>query len=271
VGVDRNVSSLKRTSNIEPYELDVTDSKGLKKLYEDVSSKYGRVDIVCNNAGIFERTFPLPLLPAILQLSFIRCLAEIIALGGHFWANEDVETYPTIDINLTSLIKSTRHAISTFLSQPKPSDSSSPLGIIINTASVAGFIPVFGAPIYAASKWGVIGFTRSMDYLHPKLGIRVCAIAPGAFRTPIWDEKVHWMNEAGWVPLEEVVDAYMRCIEDESIKGGEVLEVLVGQSRIVELGGEVSSGDGVGPVDEEMVAAWDRVIKYLKGEKVDKF
>jgi len=110
-----------------------------------------------------------------------------------------------------------------------------------------------------------------MDYLHPTLGIRVCAIAPGSFLSPIWNEKVHWMNDADWVSLGDVVDAYMRCIEDETIKGGEVLEVLIGRSRIVELGGEVPGGDGVGPVDVELQAAWDRVIKHLKGEKVDRF
>ena len=59
-----------------------------------------------------------------------------------------------IDVNLTSLMKSTRLAISTFLQQTKPKDGG-PIGVIVNTTSVAGVFPSFPAPVYAASKWGI--------------------------------------------------------------------------------------------------------------------
>ena len=59
IAVDRNVGNLKKTATLRPYELDITDWTALKKLYCDVLSKHGRIDIVVNNAGLFERTPPL--------------------------------------------------------------------------------------------------------------------------------------------------------------------------------------------------------------------
>ena len=64
----------------------------------------------------------------------------------------DAESYPTIEINLTAMIKSTRLAIDAFLKQPKLQDG--PIGVIVNTTSIAGLYPAFTAPVYGASKWG---------------------------------------------------------------------------------------------------------------------
>ena len=75
-----------------------------------------------------------------------------IAKGARFWEDVDAESFPTIDINLTAMIKSTRLAIDVFLKQPKPEEG--PIGVIVNTASISGFYPSFPAPIYGASKWG---------------------------------------------------------------------------------------------------------------------
>jgi hypothetical protein len=50
--------------------------------------------------------------------------------------------------------------------------------------------------------------------------------------------------------LSEVVDALIRCIEDEEIKGREILEVLSGKTRILPLGGPMPSGAGLGPAVE---------------------
>jgi len=57
IAVDRDVSNVPESTRVKPYQLDVTDWNGLKRLYEEISEKYGRIDVVCNNAGIFERMF----------------------------------------------------------------------------------------------------------------------------------------------------------------------------------------------------------------------
>jgi hypothetical protein len=77
------------------------------------------------------------------------------------------------------------------------------------------------------------------------MNIRCCGLAPGAFQTPLWsEEKKSWMDNTEWLPLSEVVDGMIRCIEDEEIKGGEILEVLTGKQRILPLGGPLPSGAG---------------------------
>ena len=58
-------------------------------------------------------------------------------------------------------------------------------GVIINTASVAGYEGQIGQTAYAASKAGVIGLTLPAAREFAALGIRVCAIAPGLFETPM--------------------------------------------------------------------------------------
>jgi NAD(P)-dependent dehydrogenase (short-subunit alcohol dehydrogenase family) len=114
-----------------------------------------------------------------------------------------------------------------------------------------------------------MGFTRSMDHLHPTMNIRCVGLAPGAFQTPLWsEEKKSWMDNTEWLPLGEVVDGMMRCIEDEGIKGGEILEILTGKQRVMPLGGELPSGPGAGPVVEGGEKAAERVVKFLKGEDV---
>ena len=85
-----------------------------------------------------------------------------------------------------------------------------------------------------------------MDALHPTMGIRVCGLAPGAFQTPLWsEEKKSWMENSEWLPLSEVADGMIRCIEDEDVKGGEILEVLTGKTRILPLGGPLPHGAGI--------------------------
>jgi len=141
IAVDRDVSNVPESTRVKPYQMDVTDWNGLKRLYEEIPEKYGRIDVVCNNAGIFERT----LLQKVMR-------SDGTAKGAQFWVDVDAESYPTIEINLTAMIKSTRLAIDAFLKQPKPQDG--PIGVIVNTTSIAGLYPAFTAPVYGASKWG---------------------------------------------------------------------------------------------------------------------
>lgn len=58
-------------------------------------------------------------------------------------------------------------------------------GVIVNTASIAGYEGQIGQTAYAASKAGVIGLTLPAAREFASLGLRVCAIAPGLFETPM--------------------------------------------------------------------------------------
>lgn len=83
------------------------------------------------------------------------------------------------------------------------------------------------------------GFIRSLGKLDDELGIRVNGVAPGVIKTPLWTEhpeKMSFLDEAKdkWATPEEVAEAMVRCLEDEELGGGTILEVGAKQTRRVE-------------------------------------
>jgi 3-oxoacyl-[acyl-carrier protein] reductase len=110
-------------------------------------------------------------------------------------------------------------------------------GVILNASSVVGIYGNFGQTNYAASKFGVIGFTKTWAReLGPK-GIRVNAVAPGFIATPIlgsipqkmMEEMVHRIPLQRMGQPEEIANAYAFLASDEaSYINGAVLEVSGG-------------------------------------------
>ncbi|WP_170330810.1 SDR family NAD(P)-dependent oxidoreductase [Ruegeria arenilitoris] len=89
----------------------------------------------------------------------------------------------TIDINLVGTFNVSRLASAEMAKNDPESDSAR--GVIINTASIAAFDGQKGQAAYAASKGGVVGMTLPMSRDLAPSGIRVMAIAPGIFMTPM--------------------------------------------------------------------------------------
>lgn len=124
---------------------DVCDRAAIKQLFSDVHEKYGKLDILLNNAGITRDT----LLPRMTDLQW----------------DEVIQT------NLTSCFLCCRAASLTMMSAR--------YGRIINMASVAGIIGNPGQTNYSASKAGMIGLTRSLSRELGKRKVTVNAVAPG--------------------------------------------------------------------------------------------
>ena len=89
-----------------------------------------------------------------------------------------------IQINLIGTFNVARLAAAEMLKN-EPTGPSGERGVIINTASLAAFDGQMGQCAYSASKAGVVGLTLPMTRDFSQFGVRVCAIAPGLFETPM--------------------------------------------------------------------------------------
>jgi NAD(P)-dependent dehydrogenase (short-subunit alcohol dehydrogenase family) len=135
----------------EAFVLDITDVDGAKALPDQIEAKLGKVSILINNAGIIHRA---NLDDPNVQESFDACMA--VNTGGLF--NMSVAMLPHLRATT---------------------------GCIINISSVVAFITMDTFVGYAASKSALLGITRNMARQLAPDGIRVNAIAPGPFETPM--------------------------------------------------------------------------------------
>jgi 3-oxoacyl-[acyl-carrier protein] reductase len=136
-----------------------------------------------------------------------------------------------IDVNLRGVFHCAQAVAQTMTEQRS--------GVILNASSVVGLYGNFGQTNYAASKFGVIGFTKTWSReLGPK-GVRVNAVAPGFIETPILasipDKVLQQMRSQ--VPLQrlgradEIANVYAFLASDEaSYINGAVIEVSGGMT-----------------------------------------
>ncbi len=141
------------------YKSDASDFASAEKLIADVVAEFGTLDVLVNNAGITKDNL-------------------LMRMSEEAW--DDV-----ININLKSVFNTVKAATRTFMKQRS--------GSIINMSSVVGVAGHAGQSNYAASKAGIIGFTKSMALELASRNIRSNVIAPGFIETKMTedlDEKV---------------------------------------------------------------------------------
>ena len=152
------------------YKSNAADFAEAEKLVADVLSDFGGIDVLINNAGITKDNL-------------------LMRMG-----EEDFDK--VIEVNLKSVFNMTKAVQRTFLKQRK--------GSIINMSSVVGVKGNAGQTNYAASKAGMIGFTKSVALELGSRNIRCNAIAPGFIETEM-TEKLDEKTVQSWrdgIPLK---------------------------------------------------------------------
>jgi NAD(P)-dependent dehydrogenase (short-subunit alcohol dehydrogenase family) len=146
---------------------DVRDYQAVERAAQAAIEAFGKIHIVCNNAGVGGRSG-----------------ADGISLQDWRWV---------IDINLMGVV----HGVRAFLPHLTSHGEG---GHIVNTASMAGFLPGTGFGPYTATKFAVVGLSEALrDELAPK-GIGVSVLCPGWVRTRITESRRNWPTEYGEPP-----------------------------------------------------------------------
>jgi 3-oxoacyl-[acyl-carrier protein] reductase len=142
---------------IEP-KVDVTKRESLERAVDEVIKQHGRIDVLVNNAGILRDA----------QLVKWKDAAVVSMMN-------DATFDAVINVNLRGVFLCTR-AVAPHMIKAKS-------GVILNASSVVGLYGNFGQTNYAATKAGIISFTKTWSRELGKFGIRVNAVAPGYIGT----------------------------------------------------------------------------------------
>ena len=146
---------------------DVRDYAAVERAAQMTLEAFGKVHVVCNNAGVSSASG-----------------AENISLQDWRWV---------IDINLMGVV----HGVKAFLPLLKTHGEG---GHIVNTASMAGFLPGTGFGAYTATKFGVVGISEALATELEPQGIGVSVLCPGWVATLITESRRNWPKDYGAPP-----------------------------------------------------------------------
>ena len=180
----------------------VTQAEDAEKLVAAVLDKWGRIDILVNNAGITRDNLLLRM--------------------------KDADWDAVLNVNLSGVFKVTRAAVRPMLKQRA--------GSIVNIASVVGIMGNPGQANYAASKAGVIGFTKAVAREVAPRQIRVNAVAPGFIQTQMTAQ----LSQEAKAKLEAQIPLGSLGVGDDIAKA--VLFLASDQARYIT--GQILAVDG---------------------------
>jgi len=134
------------------FQVDVTKPDQIQKAYEEIEKNHGPIDVLINNAGIYQ--------------------------GIDFYKQDIDQISKIIDTNLKGALFCTRLILPYMMSRKK--------GRIINISSVSGTRGIPLEVAYGASKHGMIGMADALAQEVKPYGIIISTICPGAVDTPLW-------------------------------------------------------------------------------------
>lgn len=142
----------------QTYAFDLAEVEQVRKQIQAITQDFGPIDILINNAGM-------------------GYTAELIDTSLADWQT-------VVNLNLTSVFQCIQAVL--------PSMRTRQRGTIINVVSIAGRQAFAGWGAYCASKFGLLGLSKTLAAEERTHGIRVTALCPGSVNTSLWDtETVH--------------------------------------------------------------------------------
>ncbi len=191
------------------HNVNVTDRQQVQVWVDNVVQKYGRIDVLVNNAGIVRDAQLVKMKDGALMVQMSEADFDLV-----------------ISINLKGVFNCTQ-AVAPYMIKQKS-------GVILNASSVVGLDGNFGQTNYVATKAGVIGMTKVWARELGRYGIRVNAVAPGFIATDILKSMPEKIIDGmiSHTPLGrmgqacDIANAYLFLATDEaSFITGEVLRV----------------------------------------------
>jgi NAD(P)-dependent dehydrogenase (short-subunit alcohol dehydrogenase family) len=154
---------------------DVTKEEDVRNVIQSVVDRWGRLDVMCNNAGI-------------------------VGANGSI-DGVSIEAFDrTVAVNLRGVFLGIKHAAPVMRRQAK--------GSIINTASTAAVLAGYGNHVYSACKAGIIQMTRTVSTELGEAGIRVNCISPGYIPTPMTGMARNLTREVAETKIPILKEAY---------------------------------------------------------------
>jgi 3-oxoacyl-[acyl-carrier protein] reductase len=190
IGLEALKAAALQIPGSEAYVMNVTDRASIQAAVDQIMQRHGRIDILINNAGITQD-------------------ARLVKMT-------EAQFDTVIDVNLKGVFNCTQIVVPHMLELGS--------GAVVNASSVVGIYGNFGQTNYSATKFGVIGFTKTWAReLGPK-GIRVNAVCPGFIATEMVKampenilkdiERRSWLGRLG--TPEEMANVYLFLASDEA-------------------------------------------------------
>lgn len=196
------------------YKANAASEDDTKRLMQDIDAQFGGLDVLVNNAGIAGPT-------------------------GAIETLETADWTQTFDVNVHSQFFAVKHGLALL----RKSDSAT----IVNLSSAAGRLGMTNRSAYSASKWAVIGLTKTLAIELGAEGIRVNAICPGAVDGPRIRSVMAAKAEFLGVEVEEIVGKYSaqsslnRLIDVQDVAN---MAVFVASDLARNVNGQVIAVDG---------------------------
>jgi len=193
-GADETVKSIiEKGGEAISVKTDISQSKDVDIMVSKAIDKFGKIDILCNNAGIWDNELPL------------------CNISEELWDK-------VLDVNLKGPYLVSKRIIPEMLKNGS--------GSIINTASVSGLVPKGGGCAYVASKHGLIGLTKVMAIDYGRQGIKVNAICPGPVESAMTAEQtlpILLTNRRAKAKEIAKLAIYLACSDSDFMHGSAIV------------------------------------------------